>query len=168
MIKLETTFVSGDGGFSTNPLTYTQLARTDKVAIYERARNGRAFDFEVFNIKVLPKGTKVFESITEDDQERYPGSSQFGFSAWTFVSRDRAMDRYNELVKESLGETTEKKELVIPVGEFTVGELAEKNSVDYARASLFVKTGVESKVIRFVREERRQAKGKPNKIYSKA
>lgn len=172
MVKLETTFVSGEGGFSTDPLTYTQLARTETTAIYERSRNGIPKDYEVFRIKILAKGTKVFQTITEDDQEKYPGSSQFGFIAWSFNNRVYAMKRYEELSKQASdaaeGKEEVKKEMVIPIKEFTVGEFAEQNGMTYANAFVFVKGALEKGSVKFLREERRQAKGKPSKIYTKA
>jgi hypothetical protein len=174
MIKLEEKFVSGVDGFSTDPLTYTQLARTETTAIYERSRNGIAKDFEVFRIKILPKGTKVFQTVTEDDQEKYPGASQFGFNAWTFNNKAYAMQRFEELGKEKSAEAKaeakeeERKALTIPVGDFTVGEFAEKNGMTYANAFIFVKGAVEKGSVKFLREERRAAKGKPSKIYAKA
>jgi len=177
MIKLEEKFVSGEGGFSSNPLTYTQLARTETTAIYERSRDGEPKDYEVFRIKILPKGTQVFKTITEDDQEKYPSSSQFGFSAWSFhgkFGKKAAFDRYEELKKEAADkliadeeEVEEKKDLTIPVNEFTVGEFAEKNDMSYANAFVFIKGALENGSVKFVREERRQAKGKASKIYAK-
>ena len=171
MIKLETTFVSGEGGFSADPLTYKQLARTDTVAMYERSRDGKVKDYEVFRIKILPKGTKVFQTITEDDQEKYPGSSQFGFIAWSFNNLSAATRRYEELNKEAAGADEEEKPaktIAVPVGEFTVGEFAEANHIPYANAFIIVKGAVENGSVKFLREERRQAKGKPSKIYAKA
>jgi hypothetical protein len=172
MIKLETSFVSGDGGFASDPLTYTQVARTAGVAIYERSRNGKTYDFEVFRIKILAKGTKIFDAITEDDQEKYPSTSQFGIVAWSFNNRKVAMKRYQELSKEAQdkadGVVEVKKELLIPVTEFTVGEFAEANGMTYANAFLFVKGALGENKIKFLREERRNAKGKPSKIYAKA
>lgn len=172
MIKLETTFVSGEGGFSTDPLTYTQLARTENTAIYERSRSGSVKDYEVFRIKILAKGTKIFDAITEDDQEKYPGTSQFGFIAWSFNQRLAAMKRYEQLSKDDADKAAEalepKKELLIPVKEFTVGEFAEANGMTYANAFIFVKGALEKGSVKFVREERRQAKGKASKIYSRA
>jgi hypothetical protein len=171
MIKLEKTFVSGEGGFSTNPLTYTQVTRTDNTAIYERSRNGVPYDYEVFRIKILPKGTKVFQTITEDDQEKYPGSSQFGFIAWSFNHRVAAMKRYEELNKEVddlANEIEEESVVAIPSKEFTVGEFADQNGMTYANAFVFVKGAVASGSVKFVREERRNVKGKASKIYTKA
>lgn len=172
MIKLELQFVSGDGGFSADPLTYKQLARTENTAIYERSRDGKVKDYEVFRIKILPKGTTVFKTVTEDDQEKYPSTGQFGISAWSFRSKGGAFARYEELKKEASDKETEEaeapKSLVVPIGEFTVGEFAEKNSLSYANAFLIVKASLANNSVKFLREERRQAKGKPSKIYSKA
>lgn len=177
MIKLEVKFVSGEGGFASDPLTYTQLKRTDKVALYERSRDGKVKDYEVFFIKVDPKGKvqKFPNGVTkvlEDDREKYATSSQFGFIAWSFNSLGAAERRFEELCKEANTpeeEEEESKELTIPVGEFTVGEFASKNDVNYATAFLFIKDAVDNKkTIKFLREERRAAKGKPSKIFSKA
>lgn len=169
MIELEKEFVSGDGGFSTDPLTYKQLMRTKTVALYERSRDGVVKDYEVFNIKVDPKGKKIFDQVLEDDREKYPSSGVFGFSAWSFNSLGGAKARYELLVKESEApEAEEKKDLLIPVGEFTVTELAEFNHVQYPTASLFVKESLEGQIIKFLREEQRNAKGKKSKIYTKA
>lgn len=98
MIELEKEFKSGDGGFSANPLTYTQLKRNEKVAIYMRSRDGKPFDFEVFLIKVKKKGTQIFQKILEDDTECYPSSSQFGRTAWSFSSQGLAMCRFQDLI----------------------------------------------------------------------
>jgi hypothetical protein len=172
MIKLETEFVSGVDGYSQSPgpLTYKQLQRTDTVALYQRNyADGRIKDFEVFRIKILPKGTKVFETITEDDQEKYPGASQFGFSAWSLINLSHAIVKYNEICQVVVDKTLaaeSKKEFIIPVQEFTTGEFAEINSVNYITASNFIKSSVNAGKIIFLRDEQRNAKGKPSKIFS--
>ena len=170
MITLETQFVSGEGGFSSNPLTYTQLARTAKVAIYERSRDGVAKDWEVIRIKILPKGTKVFKTITEDDEEKYPGSSQFGFIAWSYHSKKSAQIKYDELVKYENGtaEPEPVKAIVAPVGEFTIAEFGENNSIKYPQAFLIVKAALANGSVKLLREERRNARGKATKIFIKA
>jgi len=171
MIKLQEKFISGEGGFSADPLTYTQLARTDTTAIYERSRNGKVKDYEVFRIKILPKGTQIFQKITEDDEEKYPATSQFGFSAWSYQNKAAAMLCYDELSKEAVTaeETSETpSSVIIPNVEFTVGEFAEKNSLTYANAFVFIKNALTDGSVKFLREERRNVKGKPSKIYAKA
>ena len=194
MITLEKQFVSGAGGFATEPRTYTQLMRTETVAMYSRSLNGVIKDYEVFKIKILPKGTRIFKLITEDDEEKYPGSSQFGRIAWSFNQYQAALHCYNSLCKNGTngisdvtvedtdsdldvdGETVieskpvvakVKKDLIVPVSEFTVGEMAEQNSVNYVTAFLWVKSSVATGSVKFVRDERRNAKGNPSKIYAK-
>lgn len=177
MIKLETQFTSGDGGFSTDPLNYNQVQRTDKVALYSRSRDGRTMDYEVFFIKVEPKG-KVTKfpggvvKVAPDDKELYPSTGQFGKIAWTCGDLARAKKKFNELVNQSNIPEDESEsmtvEFTIPDGEFTTRELADKNNTMYPVAALFIKTQIETGKIKFVKEERRNAKGKPSKIYVKA
>lgn len=171
MIKLQEKFVSGEGGFSSDPLTYTQVARTENTAIYERSRNGKVKDYEVFRIKILPKGTQVFQTVTEDDEEKYPSTSQFGISAWSYQNKRAALFCYEELNKEAAKNDTPENatsSVIIPDVEFTVGEFADKNSLSYANAFVFIKSAVADGSVKFVREERRNVKGKPSKIYAKA
>jgi hypothetical protein len=181
MIKLETEFVSGEAGFSQDPLTYKQVKRTDAVALYERSRNGVVKDYEVFLVKVKAKGTKeTFPNgvvkILEDDTERYPSTGQWGRIAWSFRCKGGAEAKFDELVKGVTEEAEEEEKpessvktvvLTIPEGEWTVGELAEKNHVSYPAAFLFVKAALGEQKVKFVREERRHAKGKASKLYSK-
>lgn len=196
MIKLQTEFVSGNGGFSQNPLTYKQLKRTETVALYERSFEGKVKDYEVFRIKVLPKGAQIFNAVNPDDLEQYPGASSFGKWAWSISSLKRAEEVFEELTRtpeqiaadEAAEETEEQAEIattsdapkrrgrvagpkptiIIPAIEFTVGELAEQNHVQYPIAFLFVQEAVKGGSVKFIREERRHAKGKASKIYAKA
>ena len=97
MKTLETEFVSGEGGFGATPLTYKQIIRNDKYAIYERSLNGKVRDFELIKIKVLLKGHKIFQKVLEQDEESYPGSSQWGNSGWTYNTKDQALQEFNKL-----------------------------------------------------------------------
>ena len=121
MIELEKEFVSGVGGFSANPLTYTQLKRNEKAAVYMRSQNGTPYDYEVFLIKVKPKGTHIFQKVLEDDEECYPSSSQWGRIAWSFTNVGLAMIRFHELihgkVKEEVveGEENSQEESTVEV-----------------------------------------------------
>ncbi len=108
MIELEKEFVSGAGGFSSNPLTYTQLKRNEKAAVYMRSRDGKPYDYETFLIKVKPAGTRIFQKVLEDNEECYPSCSQFGRIAWSYSNIGMAMHRFHELthgkVKEEVVE----------------------------------------------------------------
>ena len=101
MVKLETNFVSGAGGFGAKPLKYTQLARTDKAAVYVRSRDGKQREYEVFRIFIQPKGSTVFKKVYEDDTEKYPSTGKFGFSAWSIINFERAMEKYKEICSKA-------------------------------------------------------------------
>jgi len=169
MIQLEAQFTSGVDGFSANPLTYTQLARTQRAAIYERSRDGKPKDYEVFIIKVDLKGKQIFQQVLEDDRERYPTASQFGFIAWSFNNKDVAFERFKELNEElnAPEESKVEKIIVIPSGEFSVAQLADHNKVSYIEASAFVKENLD-KTIKFVRQFKKEGqRGKPANFYTK-
>jgi len=144
MISLELKFVDGAGGFTAacgGPLTYVQVARTDKTAVYQRFYpDGRAKDFEVFRIKIDPKGkvqkfpdvikkdadgkviscTPGLVKVIQDDTEKYPSTGQFGFIAWSFHNKGAAMTRYEKLCKEADGIEDAPPDMVEP--EVVVGE----------------------------------------------
>lgn len=112
MKTLETQYVSGEGGFAATPLTYTQLVRNDKFAVYQRSHeDGRVKDFETIKIKIIKAGTRIFNNVTTEDEERYPGTSEFGRYAWSFGNKEAAINRYNKL-NEDQNKDVESKEVV--------------------------------------------------------
>lgn len=74
-------------------VTATQLQRSTDKAIYERSDGY----FEVFKIlhtkhaRKLPNGEILLAG------EVYPGTEQFGVSAWCVRDRDKAMNKYNNI-----------------------------------------------------------------------
>jgi hypothetical protein len=172
MIKLPTEFVSGDGGFTTDPLTYKLVTRNDMAAVYERSRDGHVKDYEAFLIKVDPKG-KIQKfpggtiKVVEDDTEKYPTNSQFGRIAWSFGNKEAAIRRFEKIsiIPPDDEDDEPVQKIVVPVGEFTVTELATQNKVEYVTAAMFVKASVADGSVKFVREERRNLRGKMSKIY---
>jgi len=184
MITLETEFKSGEGGFSTDPLTYKQIRRDGNFALYERSREGKPYDYELILITVVPKGTvqKFPNGVTkviEDDTEHYPSTGAFGKKAWALGFNRVDAERYfdERLAKRDLvvadepeGETIIEEKTPVPVsvkvdGEFSTKEYAEKNKMDYPIAYLAIKAGLADGTIKFVREERRNVKGKPTKLF---
>jgi hypothetical protein len=188
MIEVEKEFVSGDGGFSANPLTYKQLQRSGTVALYERSRDGKIKDYEVIIIKMDPKGkVQKFPDIVkkdengkeisripgsvkvlEDDTEKYPTSSQWGHLAWSFHALGGAEDKFDSVVKSETAPEEKEVKLTLPDGEFTTTELATYNKVPYPSAANFVKKSLAAKTIKLLRTEQRAAKGKESNIYIKA
>ena len=179
MITLEKEFVSGEGGFSTDPLTYKQLKRTEGFAVYERSRDGKVKDYEVIVVRVDPKGkVQKFPNgivkVLEDDIEHYPSTGQWGKLAWSFRKLGGAMARFDALIAQGIEDDAEEenptpeKVIVIHNGEWTIGELGEKNGIEYVTAHVFVKAALAAGSVKFVREERRNVKGKASRIYIKA
>ena len=115
--------------------------------------------------------------VEENDREVYPSASQFGKTAWHIWSKTAAEAKYNELVQKGIDATAvdedgeliseKKKELVIPVGEFSTKEFSEFNHIAYPIASIFIKDSVNRGQIKFLREERRNVKGKMTKLFGK-
>jgi len=168
MIELEKTFKSGEGGFSTNPLTYTQIARKDGVAVYSRANGEKVKDYEVIVIRIIPKGTAIFQGPPSlDDEEKYAVTSSWGRCAWSFPSKYSALLKMEEVCTKKLNITVEAEEILIPVGEFVVNDVVTLNEIEYITASNFVKAQVANGSVIFVKEERRNLKGKPSRVYRK-
>lgn len=85
MIKLpEQKRWSGDG-WGSNPRLLVQIKRSEKNAIYKvtEEKTGKVTGYEVFKIKIDPKGKQVFDAVLEEDTEKYPTANNFGKSAWT-------------------------------------------------------------------------------------
>jgi len=180
MITLQERFTSGVGGF-VPPLNYIQLTRNDKVAVYQRSHSdGTIKDFETFLIKILPKGTQVFQTTTEDDEEKYAATSSFGRIAWSFHGtngKQAAINKFNELntaqaVKDD--EETNESEVtnsnttfIFPVGKFSTKDFAETNHCEYITASLFIKSAVNDGTIKSAGSERRNVKGKATNLFEK-
>ena len=198
MITLEKSFVSGVGGYSAAPHTFTQIKRTDKYAMYHRTRqDGRHFTYEVFKIQIKPKGTRIFQVVLEDDTEQYPSNSAFGHTAWEYRHLQWAETAYNNLIQtgspregfvidpvaidsdpeadtlllnSTIVPITKLKHisLKLPTGEFSTKDLAEFNKTDYNNAAVFLRDSLQQGTIKFIKEERRALKGKPTKIYVKS
>jgi len=197
MIELPKEFVSGEGGFSgPDVLTYKQITRDGKFAMYSRERDGVIKDYEVITIRLVPAGTvqKFPNGVTktiDEDTEKYAVTSSWGRLAWSFSNKGGALDKLQKLVTkaEMPDETDEddtpaaptvprvpgrrgrvkgaRPQLSVPIVEFSVKELAEANKVDYPVAFVFVKEAIEENKIKLIRSERRSSRGKETNIYSK-
>lgn len=172
MIKLETNFTSGDGGYSASPLTYVQIKRNDVAAIYRRmTKDGLFLDFEVFKILVEKEGKNTFGVITQEDTEKYPSTGKFGKTAWSVNSLARATMYFDRITKDAASivddESSVEDANVSPANEFSTKEYAEANGIEYPIAFLAIKKGLEEGIIKYVRSERRNLKGKETKIFCK-
>lgn len=166
MKTLEKVFISGVGGFSSNPLTYTQIVRKGQYAVYERAVDGKIKDWEVIYIKVVPKGTNIFGTISTEDVEFYPSTGGWGKHGFSFhgkYGKESAIEKFERLIKEKPLEMAQ-KDILIPLKEFTTTDLAHFNNINYTNAAKFIKEQINLGQIKFLREQK-NVKGKPSKIY---
>lgn len=158
---------TGDGYGQAEAITLKQIKRNDTSAIYQRfANNGNPQGFEVFTIKVVEAGTPLPGGVVvPETYEQYPTANKFGKTAWHVGTLEKAEAIYERLNAAP----TDAKVFVkfdIPMGEFTAGELAEQNDVEYITASNFIKAALANNTMQFIREERRNVKGKASKLYS--
>ena len=172
MIKLETNFTNGDGGYSASPLTYVQIKRNDVAAIYKRnTKDGLFLDYEVFKILIEKEGKNTFGVITQEDTEKYPSTGKFGKTAWSVNSLERAQMYFDRITKDAASIVDESDSVedanVSPANEFSTKEYAEANDIEYPVAFLAIKKGLEDGTIKYVRSERRNVKGKETKLYTK-
>lgn len=82
----------------------TQIAHTDKAAIYEQTDKEKSFPahYEVIRIKTkkLPVIKDVYSNLNDQGythREVYPHSEQWGLLGWTYMDLESAMVRYNSL-----------------------------------------------------------------------
>ena len=172
MIKLDVTFESGEGGFSQAPLTYKQVVRNDRFAVYERSREGKVRDYEVIKIQLQKAGQQIFKQIIKEDTERYPSSSQWGFSAWSFRDKAAALNRFDTLTKEdTAGDEAPSKEATVVLPDkaaFSMKDLLATNpkiaqSRLYVALQKLIKAG---KVTKSGTVEREGVGGKAAILYS--
>lgn len=173
MIKLPTSFKSGVDGNSVNPHWFQQVKRNTVAAIYKRTieSTGAFVGYEVFQVKVLPKGTQIFKEVLADDTEKYPGTSTFGIqNAWFVVNMERANMYFDQITKEVVAKSVpeEIKPLVIPLGEFSTQEFSDANHTPYPQAFILLKEQINKGTVKFSRAERRNIRGKATNLYIKS
>jgi hypothetical protein len=84
-----------------NGVFYDQIQRTDSAALYSLRNNqgGRIIGFDVFRVRLM--GTSIFQGKTIPPYEQFPGNSAFGSSAWSFSTKEAALEKFkNELTKK--------------------------------------------------------------------
>ena len=150
--------------------------------------------YEIFKVKVVKAGTPMpGGGVVAEDYEQWPGDNAFGRTAWHCHSLKWVEKRFDEITNKALGiveepeiedeETVETETqptrgrgrpraeiptMTIPTVEFTVGDLAEANNVEYHIASMYVKENV-GKLFKLNRTGRKEGttRGKPSNFYVK-
>lgn len=93
---------------------FIQRKKENGVAIYERQNMDGTFrSYEVFIVKVVPKGTALPGGNTvQETYEQYPGCAAFGKTAYDCKTIDQAEKRFDELVKKVKDSNDAKEESI--------------------------------------------------------
>lgn len=174
MKKLETEFVKNCD--SVGNTTFKQLRKQDGVALYERLKGDEHFCYEVFVVKTIKAGTPLpGGKKVEEDYEQYPGAAQWGKTAWSPKTLDKAEDMFDKLVKKLKSEEGQPKRrgrksktvnLVLPSGNFTmkmlIAETGYTQAILYPRLQKLLKEGV---VVEVDRTKPENGRGKAMVVY---
>lgn len=100
------------------------------VYLYHRTTmEGKHFSYEVFISKFIAKGTPLPGGVFEkEDRMQYPGSAQFGKTAYECKDICQAEDRFDELLIK-FKQKSDNKELSLKTGTVVKGRMANPNKV---------------------------------------
>jgi len=156
---------------------FVQIKRQDGVAMYQRFDlENNSKGYEVFLIKVIKEGTPLPNgSCVEESYERYPGSAQFGKTAFAPYTLKSANDHFNKLLKRYSDTSTPKRgrqskyadvTVTVPIGKFTMKQWVDESGCDYfflrKKIKPLIKTG---KVKKVGEQKNSKGKGKPQIVY---
>jgi hypothetical protein len=153
MIELPTEKKWSGDGWGQEPRLLFQVKRSPKHAIYRvtNFKTGTTTGYEVFKIHITPKGTQIFDQVTEDNEEKYPTAERFGKTAWFTATIEQAEIIFDRLEKglavhdekdvknDSVKPKGKKPSFLFPVGDFSTQQLAEANHVTYPAAYMGLK-----------------------------
>lgn len=156
---------------------FKQLRKDGGVALYERLKDGKHYDYEVFVIKTIAAGTPLPNGKkVEETYEQYPGAAVWGKSAWSPATLEQANAMFDNLVVKLRSEAGQPKrrgrkskitkEIVLPRGKFTMKALITKTGLTqpvlYLRLQKLIKTG---KVIEVGRIKTDTGRGRQVVVY---
>ena len=92
--------------------TFIQIKKEGNVYMYRRERMDSTIkSYEVFLGKFIAKGTPLPGGVVEkEDRIQYPGSAQFGKTAYDCKNESQAEQRFEELLKKSANQAEAKEE----------------------------------------------------------
>ena len=155
---------------------------------------GKVFGYEVFTPTITKAGTvQTFPNGTtrtiEEDTENYPGASLFGRIAYFCSSMASAEKRFAEMMGEIIEEVAEEEEkkivkfpeppkaielpkgkkptMIIPVGEFTIDDLAQQNNVSYPTARHGLQFFLHDGEVKLAKEQRVGSAKRRTKFFTK-
>jgi hypothetical protein len=169
--------------FDSRGFHFTQIARKDNHAIYQKVKDSGGKSFEVIQIR-NHDGYEI-AGVAVPPAEMYPSSESWGTLGFTYLRFEAAKERFEKLsgavlsgvalpeTKQTVTVTEAKPRikrgeftLVLPDGEFTLKELADKNGTYAAFVYPHLhETIAAGKAVELRRESR--GRGRPTAIYQK-
>jgi hypothetical protein len=84
--------------YRKNGYDYYLVARTETVAVYRQADGERTVAYEVGHIKVQKEDATMADGSVIPAGERFWSNEDFGSTAWSILTLELAMARFDELV----------------------------------------------------------------------
>ena len=78
-----------------NTYAYVLHQKGIRAMIYEQRLANKLIAYEVFKRRINPE--KVFKGMVFPAKERFPSNEDFGYSAWTFKTKETALKKFNEI-----------------------------------------------------------------------
>ncbi len=88
-------FIPLSANLKRNSFSYTILRRGSNAMIYEQRAGKKTIAFEVFKILIDKPKDILGKQIPA--RERFPKSEDFGFTAWTYKTIEKALSKYFEI-----------------------------------------------------------------------
>ena len=165
--------------FEKKHFTFEQVIRENDIAIYRKYKPKTVNDgYEVIVIGRHNGYTLGGSEIPAS--ETYPGDSQWGISGWTYSTLEKAKEKFDQVKEtkalEANPETGERMpkargrvkmdiQLILPVAEFTIKEVAVQANNNVAVVYTRIKEMIKAGKVKCVGERKGSGRGKATKIY---
>jgi hypothetical protein len=90
-----------DPTFTFDGYDFNQLARQDKVALFEKRKANGCFGYEVIIVQRYPAQT--IRGIRYPAREAMPSSADWGISGWSYKTLDDAKCKFKALCGQTAG-----------------------------------------------------------------
>jgi len=83
---------------------YTQVCRGARSCLYQQTLHGKTIAFEVFKISIQPE--TIINGVVYPARERWPKNEDFGKTAWSYLTFDKAKTHFEKIERVLSNNTT--------------------------------------------------------------
>lgn len=178
--------------YNKNGFEHTQLFREGDIAIFHKVHLNPRFDAGFETVVISRHDGYEMAGVMIEPAECYPSPEMWGTRGWTFQNLLAARNKFAKLVKGDIPDAdgiavtlphmeedeapivdlttssvkTNVKDLLIPVGEFTIKIMAELNKVEASDARQFINLDGGRRIKCLGPDMTRKGKGKKPFLYS--